>query len=82
MKGISGWLIMLLFVSNSEAIGNRYTISSPDATINAFISINADRHLTIEISRDGRVVLYPSPIGLVIDKSDFGCDAAIISSTE
>jgi len=82
MKGISAWLIMLLFVSNSEAIGNRYAISSPDATINAFISTNADRHLTIEISRDGRAVLYPSPIGLVIDKSDFGCDAAIISSTE
>ncbi len=75
-------LFMSLLLSTNKATGNTYPVSSPDTTIKAIISINADRHLTIEISRNGRKILYPSPIGIVIDKSDFGYDADIISKTE
>jgi hypothetical protein len=48
------------------------TLSSPDRRIKVDVSVSANGTLSYAVSRDGKPVLLPSPLGLRLQGADFG----------
>jgi len=56
-----------------------HELKSPDGQVVATVFKDAG-HLAITVNRDEKTILLPSPIGIVLDGSDLGRGAEIISS--
>ncbi|GAA5125476.1 glycoside hydrolase family 97 catalytic domain-containing protein [Luteolibacter yonseiensis] len=63
-------------VAKLAAARPQRVISSPDKKVKAGISV-ADGRLVIQVLRNGRPVLAPSPLGVTVDAVDLGKDVEI-----
>ncbi len=56
------------------------TVNSPDGLLAARVFLDAEQHLALQVEHDGKVILMPSPMGIVIDGTDLGQAARVVSS--
>jgi len=71
--GIALWLLARA-LSGSDALAaetNSWSLNSPDAQSRITVSLAGDGTLSYEVSRDGRLVIAKSPLGLQRDDQDF-----------
>lgn len=62
-----------------QCLGNSHEIISPDQNVKAKIYCNDNEHLRLEIIRNGRQILYPSSLGIVINDLDLGQNTKVIN---
>lgn len=62
------------------AAAQAYTIVSPDGATEATIAVMPDGALTYSVSRDGRPMLDPSPLGLRTSIGEFGTGLRVVAA--
>jgi len=55
------------------------TLNSPDGLTAARVFLGADQHLALQTEHGGKTVLMSSPLGVVVDGTDLGQSARVIS---
>ena len=69
-------LSVSLALGASRLIAQKFTVHSPDGRLVVRVDRDASKHLVHWVSRGGREVLLPSPIGVIVDGVDCGDDVA------
>ncbi|MCD6355053.1 MAG: glycoside hydrolase family 97 catalytic domain-containing protein, partial [Prolixibacteraceae bacterium] len=75
--GKVAFVCILLQSGLLHCLGNTHEIISPDKNVQAKIYCNNNDYLKLEVSRGGRQILYPSPLGIIINDLDLGQNAKI-----
>lgn len=86
MKGYATILSMwVLFVWQAAfSIANPVVndiLKSPNGQLASEVYINDDSHLAMKITRSGKTILHPSPLGIIINSVDLGAKTEIESSS-
>ncbi len=58
-------LALLVFPGILRAENNHWSLTSPDGRKEISVNLNADGRLSYQVSREGKIVLPPAPLGIV-----------------
>src|SRR5690606_20717994 len=67
----------ILIMSTHTGTNAQTTIKSPQGAVQATVSADADGRLVYAVRFEGRQVLAPSPIGVIIDGINFGAGVEV-----
>ncbi len=78
MKKFGSVFIILLFCVSTLVQAKSYIVHSPDKKISVKLSV--EKNITFSITYNGKVLLNPSPIGMVLKSHRFGPDGKVIKT--
>lgn len=76
-RGRRGLLAVLALLGLSLPLNAEVSVASPNGAVRFALSADASGHLIYTVSFRGKNVVDPSPLGIVVDKSDLAAGARI-----
>lgn len=74
--------LVSMSLASTLASGAAHALQSPDKTLKVTLAAASDRTLTYTITRNGRPVLLPSPLGVHLAGADFSRDLKLVKTTQ